>query len=440
MLLPEYVTACMDRLERSGFAAWVVGGCVRDACLGLTPHDYDMCTSALPEQTEAVFADFPLVLAGKKHGTIGVICGKAVVEITTFRQEGDYGDNRHPDWVRFVGQVEADLARRDFTINAMAWSPTRGYADPFGGREDLRRRTLRAVGDPETRFREDSLRILRGLRFAARYTLDIEPNTEAAMVSLAPSMDNLAAERIFGELCGLLPLLTAANVCRFASILSEVIPELKPLMGFDQRSPHHAFDLYTHVAHVVENVPADVTLRWAALLHDVGKIPTFTVDETGRGHYYGHAGASAQMADEILRRLKAPTALREQVITLVSNHMTRLEPNKKVLRRWLGKLGWETVGQLLHLQKADMVSKGISKPGELEQFAVIQALLEEIQQEDACLTVKDLAINGHDLLAQGLSGPAIGQTLNRLLELVLDERLENTRQALLGQVFCWQSV
>lgn len=212
------------------------------------------------------------------------------------------------------------------------------------------------------------------------------------------------------------------------------------MVGFDQRSPHHAFDLYTHVAHVVENVPADVTLRWAALLHDVGKIPTFTVDETGRGHYYGHAGASAQMADEILRRLKAPTALREQVVTLVSNHMTRLEPNKKVLRRWLGKLGWETVGQLLHLQKADMGSKGISKPGELEQFAVIQALLEEIRQEDACLTVKDLAINGHDLLVLGLSGPAIGQTLNRLLELVLDERLENTRQALLRQVSSWQSV
>lgn len=439
MLLPEYVTACMDRLERSGFAAWVVGGCVRDACLGLVPHDYDMCTSALPEQTEAVFADFPLVLAGKKHGTVGVICGKEVVEITTFRQEGSYGDNRHPDWVRFVGRVEADLARRDFTINAMAWSPTRGYADPFGGREDLRRRILRAVGNPETRFREDSLRILRGLRFAARYALDIEPDTEAAMVALAPSMDNLAAERIFAELCGLLPLLTAANMRRFAPILSEVIPELKPMVGFDQRSPHHAYDLYTHVAHVVENVPAELPLRWAALLHDVGKIPTFTVDETGRGHYYGHAGVSAQMADGILRRLKAPTALREQVVTLVGNHMTRLEPNQKVLRRWLGKLGWETIWQLLDLQKADMGSKGISKPGELEQFAVIQTLLEEIRQEDACLTVKDLAINGHDLLAQGLSGPAIGQTLNRLLELILDEQLENNRETLLRQVAHWQT-
>lgn len=439
MLLPEYVTACMDRLERSGFAAWVVGGCVRDACLGLVPHDYDMCTSALPEQTEAVFADFPLVLAGKKHGTVGVICGKEVVEITTFRQEGSYGDNRHPDWVRFVGRVEADLARRDFTINAMAWSPTRGYADPFGGREDLRRRILRAVGNPETRFREDSLRIPRGLRFAARYALDIEPDTEAAMVALAPSMDNLAAERIFAELCGLLPLLTAANMRRFAPILSEVIPELKPMVGFDQRSPHHAYDLYTHVAHVVENVPAELPLRWAALLHDVGKIPTFTVDETGRGHYYGHAGVSAQMADGILRRLKAPTALREQVVTLVGNHMTRLEPNQKVLRRWLGKLGWETIWQLLDLQKADMGSKGISKPGELEQFAVIQTLLEEIRQEDACLTVKDLAINGHDLLAQGLSGPAIGQTLNRLLELILDEQLENNREALLRQVAHWQT-
>ena len=438
MQLPEYVTTCIEKLETAGFAAFVVGGCVRDTCLGLVPHDYDMCTSALPEQTEAIFDGFPMVLAGKKHGTVSVIFGKEMVEITTFRQEGGYADNRHPDWVEFVDHVDADLARRDFTINAMAFSPTRGYADPFGGRQDLQEKLLRAVGDPEVRFREDALRILRGLRFSARYDLTIEPGTMAAMIRMATTMDCLSAERVFAEFCGLLPLLTSANMETFAPILSAAIPELRPMVGFDQRSPHHAYDLYTHVAHVVENVPAELPLRWAALLHDVGKIPTFTVDETGRGHFYGHAGTSAQMADAILRRLKAPTALRERVITLIANHMTRLEPSKKVLRRWLGKLGWETVQQLLALQKADMRSKGISRPEELEQFTVISALLQEIQQENACLSVQDLAVSGHDLMALGYSGRAIGQTLNRLLELVLDEQLENTRDTLLQQVQQWQ--
>ena len=258
MVLPEYVRCCIEKLEKAGYEAYVVGGCVRDACLGLIPHDYDMCTSALPEQTEQVFQDHKLILAGKKHGTVAVICGKEVVEITTYRQEGTYTDNRHPDWVDYVQNVEADLARRDFTVNAMAWSPSRGYADPFGGRKDLKDCILRAVGDPEARFREDSLRILRGIRFAARYGLEIEAETLTAMNALSHLMENLAAERIFKELCGLLPLMTAADMKRFAPVLSAVIPELKPMIGFDQRSPHHAYDLYTHVAGVVAGVPADL--------------------------------------------------------------------------------------------------------------------------------------------------------------------------------------
>ena len=197
MILPEYVRACLDALENAGFAAYAVGGCVRDACLGLTPQDYDLCTAALPEQTEAVFAGRKLVLAGKKHGTVGVVTDCGVVEITTFRTEGAYRDNRHPDWVAFVPAIEQDLARRDFTVNAMAYSPNRGFADPFGGREDLKKRLLRAVGDPARRFREDSLRILRGARFAAKYGLRVEKATWEAMVAQSPLMDNLARERVF---------------------------------------------------------------------------------------------------------------------------------------------------------------------------------------------------------------------------------------------------
>ncbi len=432
MYLPDSILTCIQLLEQAGFAAYVVGGCVRDACLGKTPQDYDMCTSALPEQTEEVFRDYRLVLTGKKHGTVAVETEDGMVEITTFRTEGEYRDNRHPDWVAFVTDVEQDLARRDFTVNAMAYSPTRGYADPFEGRKDLKNGILRAVGDPETRFREDSLRILRGVRFAVRYGLQVEKDTEQAMLSQAYLMDNLARERVFDELCRLLPLMQREDVLRFAPILAAVIPELEPMIGFDQRSPHHAYDLYTHVAHVVAGVPADLTLRWAALLHDIGKVPTFTRDKTGRGHFYGHAAKGAEMAEAVLRRLKAPTALRQQVVLLIEKHMTRLQPEKKQLRRQLSLLGWAAVEQLFVLQKADMASKGTGKQSDLEVFDRIFRLLEEIRAENGCLSLKDLAVNGKDLMALGLAGKAIGITRNILLEQVLEENLPNEREALLS--------
>ena len=215
MKIPEYVLACLNRLEEAGFAAYIVGGCVRDNLLGLTPNDYDMCTNALPDQTEEIFSDHKLVLAGKKHGTVGVITEGGVVEITTFRTEGNYTDNRHPEWVEFVPNIEDDLARRDFTVNAMAYSPTRGLADPFGGQEDLKNKILRAVGDAEQRFREDSLRILRGARFAAKYELIPEEKTLEAMISLRGLMKNLARERVFEELCKLLLSATAEDLPRW---------------------------------------------------------------------------------------------------------------------------------------------------------------------------------------------------------------------------------
>ena len=434
MYLPPYVTRCMEALENTGFATYAVGGCVRDACLGLTPQDYDLCTAALPEETEAVFADYRLVLAGKKHGTVGVVTEGGVVEITTFRTEGDYQDNRHPDWVEFVPEIEKDLARRDFTVNAMAYSPTRGYADPFGGREDLKNKILRAVGDPALRFQEDSLRILRGVRFAARYGLAVEAETEQAMQSQSHLMENLARERVFDELCKLLIWATQEDLLRFAPILGKVIPELAPMIGFDQRTPHHAYDLFTHTAHVTAAVPNTLVLRWTALLHDVGKIPCLTLDESGQAHYYGHAQESAEMAGGILRRLKAPNELREQVVTLIQRHMTLLLPEKKFLRRWIGKLGWETMEALLQLQEADMGSKGTGKPEELDQFTLIRSLLAQIREENACLTLKDLAVDGHDLMALGYRGKAIGQTLKSLLEQVLDEQLPNEKDTLLNSL------
>lgn len=431
MILPAYILYCINALETAGFAAYAVGGCVRDACLGLEPHDYDLCTSALPEETEEVFRSHTLILEGKQHGTITVVTAEGPVEITTFRTEGGYQDNRHPDWVKFVSRVEEDLARRDFTVNAMAYSPKRGFADPFGGRKDLENRVLRAVGDPTKRFQEDSLRILRGIRFAARYGLTAEEATGKAMLSQAPLLDNLARERVFEELSRFLLLADRKSLQSFAPILAAVIPELQPMIGFDQRSPHHTYDLYTHTAHVVAGVPADLPLRWAALLHDIGKIPTFTQDATGRGHFYGHAPKGAEMANEVLLRLRAPTALREQAVLLIQKHMTRLTPDKKALRRQLGRLGWETVEQQLALQRADMSSKGTGTPEELEVFPQIRELLRQIREENLCLNVKDLAVNGHDLMALGFRDRDIGRCLNALLEQVLDEKLPNEKTALL---------
>ena len=427
MYLPPNVHVCIEALEKEGFSCYAVGGCVRDALLGLIPHDYDLCTAAKPETIAQIFAGHTLVRSGEKHGTIGVVIDGAVYEITTYRTEGDYTDGRHPGWVEFVDDITLDLSRRDFTVNAMAYSPTRGYADPFGGRQDLKDGVLRCVGEAEKRFSEDALRILRGVRFAVRYGLEVEKDTKNAMYRLAPLMENLARERVFDELCKLLPLVNAEDLLAFAPVLTQVIPELMPLMGFDQKNPHHQYDIFTHTAQVVAGTPADLAVRWAALLHDIGKPGCFSQDEQGIGHFYGHAKLGAQIADSILLRLKAPTALRQRVVLLVEQHMTPLEPDKKLLRRRLSKLGSEAVHQLLALQRSDMGAK----PADDSRFSQIQLLLQEIEAENACLSIRDLAVSGHDLMDLGYRGPAIGQALQFLLEQVLDERVENEKEALL---------
>ena len=430
MALPAAVMHCITRLEQAGFEVYAVGGCVRDDLLGLTPHDYDLCTNARPEETAAVFADFQLVRNGEKHGTIGVVMDGAVYEITTFRAEGTYSDNRHPDSVEFVSDLKTDLARRDFTVNAMAYNPKTGYVDPFGGRKDLQAKVLRAVGHAETRFREDALRILRGVRFALRFGLTPDVPTLNAMQKCSPTMEQLASERIFSELQGILPLLTAKSLHTYRDILTQVIPELKACVGFDQHSRHHAYDVYAHTAYVTEAVGSDLALRFAALLHDIGKPAVFYQDEGGCGHFPEHARIGADMADAILRRLKAPNVLREQVVFLIAHHMTPFALDRTMLRRRLSKYGIENCRLLLQLQKADYRSKGVI--GESPDYDAILALLEDILQEGTCLQAKDLAVNGQDLIALGYApGPGLGQAVQALLQLVVDETLPNNKEILL---------
>ena len=431
MFLPENVLLCMQILEQANFKVYAVGGCVRDALLGLQPHDYDLCTNATTGEMAQLFSRYTLVRSGEKHGTVGVVVDNEVIEITTFRTEGGYVDGRHPDWVRFVDNLQEDLARRDFTINAMAYCPAEGYVDPFGGAEDLKKGILRTVGAPAERFSEDALRILRGVRFAVRYHLSVDPDTQTAMEALSPTMEKLARERVFDELCKLLPLVKAEDLLGFAPILTAVLPELAPSVGFLQHNPHHLFDVFTHTAYVVETTPPSLALRWAALLHDCGKPDTFFLDENGRGHFHGHAQISAKKAEDILLRLKAPTALRERVVFLIGQHMTTFAPDKRLLRRWLGKYGKDAVLELLALQQADFGSKGVT--GETASFDLLHRLVDEVLAEKACLQIKDLQVSGNDLQALGFpAGPLMGKCLAHLLEQVQDEIIPNEKDALLN--------
>lgn len=433
LYLPENALRCIRMLENAHFPCYAVGGCVRDALLGLTPHDYDLCTAATPAQIKAVFADFPLLCAGEKHGTVGILFPDGeIFEITTFRTEDGYSDSRHPDRVRFVDDIVRDLARRDFTVNAIAFSPTRGLCDPFGGRDDLQEKTLRAVGEPQLRFSEDALRILRGVRFCARYALTPDEPTQQAMFSLAHTMDKLSAERVFDELCKLLLHTDAETLLRFAPVVTAAIPELKPTLGFAQHNPHHRYDVYTHTAHVLAATPPKPSVRWAALLHDIEKPACFTRDEAGVGHFYGHAARSAETADAVLRRLKAPNALRERVVLLVRAHMTMPEPTPNAVRRCLSRLGTEAFDELLALQEADMGGKEGKCCADAPDFGVLRAMAREILAQNDCLRLRDLAVNGHDLIALGYRGRQIGDALQRLLDAVLDGRCANEKVALLA--------
>ncbi len=439
MKLPDKIANILDRLEARGYEAWVVGGCVRDSLLGIVPHDYDICTSALPQQTQEVFSDFALVLAGVKHGTVGVIVDGEVVEITTFRTEGGYCDSRHPGWVQFVPGIREDLARRDFTINAMAWSPIRGYADPFGGGADLKHHVLRAVGDPARRFEEDALRILRGIRFAARFHLEPEPKTEQAMLAQRGHLDDIARERVMEELTQFLCLADTQDLLRWAQVIAQVAAPLRDAIGFEQHSPHHAYDVFTHTAYVTAALPKDPVMRWAGLLHDVAKPACFTMDDTGRGHFVGHAQVGAEMANGILTTLRAPKAMCEEVSWLIEHHMVFYPAEEKTARRLLSRHGKDRMERLLTLQMADWGGKGLPVDEDIPNaLTELWNQLEDLSEREGAMSLKTLAVDGHDLMALGYpQNPNLGSTLQRLLNLVVNGSLPNEKQPLLHQAENW---
>ncbi len=433
MRMPENVRALLERLEAAGYEAWCVGGAVRDALLGLEPGDWDVATSAPPEAVLDLFAPEALP-TGLKHGTVTVGGGRGV-EVTTFRRDGEYLDNRHPDHVEFTSSLAEDLSRRDFTVNAIAVDRRGELADPFGGQEDLGRRVLRAVGCPEKRFEEDALRILRGLRFAARLGFAIEPGTDEAIRRCAPLLKNIAPERIQAELTGILCGEHVLEVLLgYPEVLGVFLPEILPCVGFDQHSVYHCYDVWEHTARAVAAVKPLPVLRYAMLFHDLGKPEAFSMDEEGRGHFYGHWRRSVPLARAAMERLHMDNRSRETILTLVERHDCELPLSEKSARRNLARYGEETLRLLLEVKRADNLAQAAAYQDRQALIRQWEELLELVLAGGACFSLKQLAVKGGDLTALGLQGPAVGRGLAELLELVIDEKLPNERGILLEYV------
>ncbi len=441
MNLPSSVSDLIARLRDAGYPAYAVGGCVRDALLGRTPHDWDLCTSATPEEMKQVFAGEHVVETGIKHGTLTVVRDHIPYEVTSFRTDGPYSDHRHPDSVAFVTDLREDLSRRDFTINAMAYSPDEGLVDLFGGQDDLAGGIVRCVGKPEERFREDALRILRALRFASTFGFALEADTARAVHLLAPTLRLVAAERIRVELLKMLCGPAVGRILReYPDVLAVIIPDLAGMPGYDQLNHHHRFDLWEHTVQAVENIPPEEDLRLTMLLHDTGKPASQTIDEKGEAHYRGHQAISADIARRVTEHLHCDRDQQERVTRLVMYHDIPLRTqdgapatDRRFLLHRLHQFGERDLRALFQIHRADRIATGItSREREDERMRQRMDALDAVLREQPCFTLKDLAVNGHDLMALGLRGQEIGKALNRLLSYVMDGKLPNERTALLS--------
>ncbi|MCM1165758.1 MAG: HD domain-containing protein [Lachnospiraceae bacterium] len=432
MELPFQIAEMLERLERAGFSAFVVGGCVRDALMGMQPRDYDITTSALPRETERVFSDCRVIETGVKHGTVTVLYKGQSVEITTFRVDGEYADGRHPSSVTFSREVGDDLSRRDFTMNGIAYSPKTGVIDPFGGAGDIGSRMIRCIGDPGRRFSEDALRILRALRFSATLGFAVEKQTADTITARAKDLHKVSAERVFSELK---LLLCGSGVKRvlleFPSVFAEIMPPLAEQIGYEQGSRYHDSTLYEHTARAVEAAPAEPALRLAMLLHDTGKPFCRTVGEDGECHYYGHAEKSREIADGLLRTLKCDNVLRERVCAIIKRHDMPAEPSRRIVKRRLSQYGSELFRDIMCAQIADSSAQSALGRPRIENAKKCLETAEEIISAKPCLTLKELAVSGRDLKDMVPPSPLMGRVLSELLAEVVAEKLPNEKNALL---------
>ncbi len=433
--IPAGANRILSTLNAGGFEAYLVGGCVRDLLRGAAPQDWDICTSALPQEIEACFPGVRVVETGLKHGTVALLLDDGLYEVTTYRADGTYSDGRHPDAVRFVSRLESDLERRDFTINAMALDLDGELQDPFGGAEDIRRGVVRCVGDPDRRFQEDGLRLMRCLRFSACLSYVVEEATGAAVRRNLPMLDRVAAERVNAELGKLLMGPGCVDILRaYPEVFCRFWPQLGPLVTLEQNNPWHCWGGWEHTLHALAAAPEDLVTRLAVLLHDVGKPPCKTTDDQGVDHFYGHAKAGAELAEEMLRALKFDNDTRKAVVTLVERHDAPIHETEKSVRRWLGRLGEESFFRLLEVKRCDVMGQNHAEvPQRLASVETLRAMAREIIAQGRCFSLKDLAVNGNDVIAAGVTpGPEVGAALAKLLDRVIDGDLPNDRAALLA--------
>ena len=433
MDMPKNVDTAINLLQSAGFEAYAVGGCVRDSLLGKTPNDWDITTSAKPEDMKSVFADFHCIDTGIKHGTVTVVIDGEPLEITTFRLDGEYEDNRHPKSVTFTSNLGADLGRRDFTVNAMAYSKMTGTVDLFGGQNDLKNGIIRCVGDPDRRFNEDALRILRALRFASALDFEIEEKTARSLLKNRALLGNISEERIAKELLKLVCGKGAKRILTdFAPVLFEILPELQPMYKNSHDNPHHCYDIYEHTLIAVESIDPEPTLRFAMLLHDCGKPAVKKFDENGVAHFYGHQRISAEISAQILARLKVSNKFRDEILFLVSNHdRWELYENTEKMPRYLSKFGLDGVLKLLKVMRADVLAQSPEYRYRLDQIADAEETAKNLAAQKPCLSLSELQINGRTLMDIGIpQGRKLGAVLAQLLDEVIDGVTKNTQEAL----------
>lgn len=439
ILMPEKVKYIIDVLQKNGYNAYAVGGCIRDTIMNKKPSDWDICTSATPQETLGCLGKNNIVENGLKHGTVTVLFDGISYEITTFRIDGEYNDNRHPKNVTFVRNLEEDLARRDFTVNAIAYNDTEGLCDFFGGKGDIQNKIIRCVGSPDKRFNEDALRMMRALRFSSVLGFEIESLTAESIHKNKNLLKNISSERIMSELSKMIVGENAEKILtEYADIFCVFIPEIKRMIGFKQKNRHHIYDVWTHTVKAVINTPPDKILRFAALFHDIGKPQCFTVDKKGTGHFYGHPEVSEKMTFNILKRLKFDNKTIEQVTELVKRHDVQIIPEPKYVRRAVVKTGDKLFEKLILLKRADALAQNPKfTPEKLKYLDELEKIYNENKMEG--FSTKSLAVNGYDLMNIGIKeGREIGIYQQRLFKLVIDEEIKNEKNILLEKVREWR--
>lgn len=434
--VPAPVNYIIQELEKCGHEAYMVGGCVRDSVLGRKPHDYDICTSATPDEILQAFPYEEIIPTGLQHGTVTILINKEPFEVTTYRIDGDYSDNRRPDNVTFTKNLVEDLRRRDFTINAMAYNPKTGLIDPFNGLEDIKEEKIRCVGSAKDRFGEDTLRILRAIRFASQFGFVIEPDTDWEIHQQHKKLKNISVERINSEFC---KIVSSDSFCvqllLYKDVFSLFIPELKSMFDFQQNNPYHAYDVFGHTVHAIKQCNSDdLVVKLAVFFHDFGKPHSYQDGEDGIRHFKGHGKVSAEITDSIMKRLRFDNETRNNVVKLVYYHDATFEVGKKYVKRWLNKIGEKQFRRLLEVRKADIKGqKPDYEKSRIDKVNNIENILDEILQEQECFSLKDLAVNGNDVkkTMNLKEGKDVGYCLNEILKRVIDGELNNDRDDLI---------